>query len=269
MADNSYTSKPFPPIRRATIDLLNAASRKHMIHGFIEIDVTRIRQWLKKLKEKTGESLSLTGYIIYCCAKAVDENKHMQACRDWRNRLIIFDDVDVSTTIERLVEGRNEVIPTIIRAANRKSFREIHQDIRQAQSKRADQAGVYRTIKAYLAIPSFIRRLAFRILDRFPHLMKKHSGTIMITSIGMFGSGAGWGLPIASHTLNVTVGGIVQRAIITDSRMDNREHLCVTVSFDHDIIDGAPAARFINRFKSYLDGGTGLELEKQLDLQEQ
>ena len=153
MSDSTYTIKPFPSIRRATIDLLEAASRKHMIHGLIEVDVSKPRHRLREIKETTGESISFTGFIIYSCAKAVGMNKHMHAYRDWRNRLILFNEVDVSTTVERLVEGQYEVVPTIIRAANRKSIQEIHQEIRQVQSQKVQEARVFRAIQWYLAIP--------------------------------------------------------------------------------------------------------------------
>ncbi|MEJ2711527.1 MAG: 2-oxo acid dehydrogenase subunit E2 [Anaerolineales bacterium] len=216
MSDSTFTIKPFPHIRQATIDLLDAASRKHMIHGLIEVDVTKPRQRLRAIKQKTGE------------------------------------------TVERSVEGRKEVVPTIIRAANRKSVQEIHQEIRQAQYKKVAEAGVFRAIQWYLAIPFFIRRFFFRILDRAPHQMKKNGGTVMVTSIGMFGRGAGWGIPVPSHTLNVTVGGIVTRPCLIDAQLEEREYLCLTVSFDHDIIDGAPAARFIQRFKDLVASGSGL-----------
>lgn len=258
MSNDTYSTKPFPPIRQATIDLLDTASRKHMIHGLIEVDVTRPRQRLREIKETTGKSLSFTGFIIYCCAQAVDRNKHMQAYRDWRNRLILFDDVDVSTAVEREVDRRKEVVPTIIRAANRKSVEEMHREIRKTQSEKVEKAGVFQTIQWYLAIPFFIRRLFFRVLGRAPRLLKKNVGTIMVTSIGMFGRGAGWGIPVATHTLNVTVGGIVLRPTVANGQIEEREHLCLTLSFDHDIIDGAPAARFIQRFKEIVEEGRGL-----------
>ena len=257
MNNSTYTVKPFPTYRQATLDVLDAARRKHMIHGLIEVDVTKPRMLLREIKEKTGEPLSFTGFIIYCLAKAVDMNKHMHAYRNWRNQLIIFDEVDVSTTVERLVHGRNEVIPTIIRAANRKSIQEIHQEIRLTQSRKVEEAGVFRFIQLYLAIPAFIRRWFFRILDRSPHLMKKNAGTILVTAIGMFGDGAGWGIPIASHTLNLTIGGMDCRTV-NNAQDEKKEHLCLTLSFDHDIIDGAPAARFVQRFKELVESGTGL-----------
>jgi hypothetical protein len=58
----------------------------------------------------------------------------MQAYRQGRNRLIPFEDVDMDTQIERDMDGYKVVMPCIIRAANSKTFREIHQGIRQAQA---------------------------------------------------------------------------------------------------------------------------------------
>ncbi|MBW6536876.1 MAG: 2-oxo acid dehydrogenase subunit E2 [Mariniphaga sp.] len=34
---------------------------------------------------------------------------------------------------------------------------------------------------------------------------------------------------------------------------ENREHICLTLSFDHDIVDGAPAARFIRHLKRQIE----------------
>jgi pyruvate/2-oxoglutarate dehydrogenase complex dihydrolipoamide acyltransferase (E2) component len=43
-----------------------------------------------------------------------------------------------------------------------------------------------------------------------------------------------------------------------DGRIEIREFLCLTLSFDHDIIDGAPAARFTSRLKALIESGYGL-----------
>jgi len=256
--DSTYTVKPFPPFRQLVTDGLEIASRKHLIHGLIEVDVTKPRQRLRELKAETGESLSFTGFIVYCCSKAIDKNKYLHAYRDWRNRLILFDDVDISLGVERSEGGHDEVLQIIIRAANRKSVREIHQEIREAQTKSLGETTWGRYLNWYVMIPSFIRRLLIRVTNRMPHLIKKLNGTVVVTSVGMFAHGAGWGVPLMGHTLTITVGGIVSRAIVINSQINEREHLCLTVSFDHDIVDGAPAARFIQRFEELVESGSGL-----------
>lgn len=85
------------------------------------------------------------------------------------------------------------------------------------------------------------------------------NGTVSLTAVGMFGSGAGWAIPATNHTLQITLGGIAQKPALINGQLENREYLCVTVSLDHDIIDGAPAARFIERLKELIESGYGLE----------
>ncbi|MCF8223717.1 MAG: 2-oxo acid dehydrogenase subunit E2 [Bacteroidales bacterium] len=252
---NKYTAEKYPAIRKATVELLRASRRKNMIHSFIEVDISAARKALKTLKKESGQFISFTGYIIYCAGKAVEKDKHVHAYRDRRNHLIMFDDVDVSTTIERKVDGKNEVVAMIVRAANKKSIASISEEIRQEKNKHIDSAEVYRSIKLYLSVPAFIRRLVFRLLDRSPGQMKKRAGTVMVTSGNMVGRGAGWGLPIASHTLNITIGSIVDRLVNIEGSPEAREHLCLTISFDHDIVDGAPAARFTRQLKKIIESG--------------
>lgn len=246
--NNTFITKKFPSVRKASVDLLNAASRKNMMHAFAEVDVTDVRHAIRDIRKSEGKYLSLIGYIQFCAAKAVRQKRQIQAYRNFRNRLVIFDDVDISTTIERKIGGTSEVLPTIIRSANRKTMFEISEEIKDAKEKGIDGSEVFKSIKTYLAIPAFIRRLAFRLLDHYPKLMKKKAGTIMVTSANAGSSGMLWGVPVASHTLNITIGGINRKAVKKNETIEDREFLCLTVSVDHDIVDGAPASRFIQRF---------------------
>jgi pyruvate/2-oxoglutarate dehydrogenase complex dihydrolipoamide acyltransferase (E2) component len=76
----------------------------------------------------------------------------------------------------------------------------------------------------------------------------------------MFGVGAGWAVGIVPlHTLCLTVGGITRKPGIVDARIEPREYLALTVSVDHDIVDGAPAARFASRLRELIEGGEVLK----------
>jgi pyruvate/2-oxoglutarate dehydrogenase complex dihydrolipoamide acyltransferase (E2) component len=89
-------------------------------------------------------------------------------------------------------------------------------------------------------------------------LLKEYYGTVLVSSIGMFGTGGGWGIPVPNHSLQLTLGGIGEKPGVVDHRVEVREYLSVTVSFDHDVIDGAPAARFTQRLKELIENGYGL-----------
>lgn len=250
-----YSTMPYSRIRRATIGLLKAAKRKNMIHSLIEVDITDARTNLRKKRRGKENHISLTGYIIHCISRTVDNNKIMHAYRNRRNQLVLFDDVDVSTTIERKVDNKYVVVAKIIRNANHKSMVEISKEIKDEKEKNVKEAEVFHSMNLFLTIPSFIRQLIFRVIDKSPKTMKKRAGTIMVTSVNMIGTGAGWGIPIATHTLNVTIGGIVNRIVEQNNQFEQRQHLCLSLSFDHDIIDGAPAARFIRHLKRTIESG--------------
>jgi pyruvate/2-oxoglutarate dehydrogenase complex dihydrolipoamide acyltransferase (E2) component len=258
MKDAPYSTEPFHPFRQLVIDGMDLAARRHHIHGLVQVDVTEARERIRQIKERTGERLSFTGFVVYCCAKAVDEDKHVHAYRDWRNRLVLFDDVDVSLGVERRGQGQPVVLQGVIRAANRKSVREIHTEIRELRSKDLVETPWGRWLRWYVLIPGFIRRLFFRIAQRAPMVVKRFNGKVLVTSVGMFGNIAGWGIPLAAHTLCVTVGGIEFRPVLHNGKLQDREHLCLTVTFDHEIVDGAPAAGFIQRFVALVQAGAGL-----------
>jgi hypothetical protein len=177
----------------------------------------------------------------------------VQAIRLGSKRLILFEDVDVLTYIERGVAP----MPYIIRAANHKTVSEIHHEIRAAQVQDVAKAAVGFKLVKYL--PSMLFRFLLWMLGRNPQQMKKYVGTVALSSVGMFGKGAGWGIPPASPpSLWITVGGIGEKPGVVDGQIVIRDYLSMTISFDHNIIDGAPAARFTQRLKELIESGYGL-----------
>lgn len=253
---------PYPKIRQWMAAAYRSVRDKPMIHGLIEVDVTTARAYLRERKAQTGESLSFTAFLIACLAKAVDEHKAVQAIRKGSKRLVIFDDVDVWTPIEHDVAGQKLPLPHVVRAANRKSFRAVHDEIRTAQAADVEQiVQAPRFFPAALFGPSIW--LFWRIGRAMPRFQKRSIGTVGITAVGMFGKGAGWGVPPPIPTpLMVTVGGIGKRQVILGDRVTTREYLSLTISVDHEIVDGAPAARFTQRLKELIESGYGLNDSK-------
>ncbi len=256
-----YQVVPYPKYRRWMVAAIRSTHHKSMIHGLLEVDVSRARAHLRDQKAKTGESLSFTAFLMACLAKAVDEHKAVQAIRLGSKRLILFDEVDVLTDIERDVAGQKYIIPSIIRAANRKAVRELHNEIRAAQG--ADVKNVLKRFRLFLFLPTVLSRpflWAFAWIGRRrPRLWKTIAGTVEISAVGMFGNGAGWGIPPAPPTaLMLTVGGIGEKPVVVDGHPAVREYLSLTISLDHDLVDGAPATRFTQRLKELIENGYGL-----------
>jgi pyruvate/2-oxoglutarate dehydrogenase complex dihydrolipoamide acyltransferase (E2) component len=148
-------------------------------------------------------------------------------------------------------------LPHVVRSANRKTFQEISAEIRTIQTKprKSEQKQGINRLAPY--VPAILRRLFFKVVMSNPQWMRKFAGTVIVTSVGMFGQGGtAWGIAfLPSHTVGVTVGGISRKPAYVEDRIEPREFLSITLAFDHDVIDGAPAARFASKFKELVEKG--------------
>jgi pyruvate/2-oxoglutarate dehydrogenase complex dihydrolipoamide acyltransferase (E2) component len=268
----TFDEHVFPRFRIPTLDTLAWGRRRHHIPILLELDVTVARNAIRKQKMQTGQGVSFTGWIVKCLAQAVSEHPHIHALRKGKRKLVLFHDVDVTVVVERAPgqasAGETLPMPYIIRKANEKSLADIHAEIRAAQQAPVTvgdvQVGTPRAVwinRLFPLLPKLARDLlVWRRLQRNPFLVKRMMGTVSVTALGMMSHGGiGWGIPIGIHPLLVAVGGIIQRAVIVSDRLVMREHLGLTVLFDHDVTDGAPVARFIERLQELMASGYALE----------
>jgi pyruvate/2-oxoglutarate dehydrogenase complex dihydrolipoamide acyltransferase (E2) component len=237
---------------------------KHSIYALLEVDVSRARQAIAAHKAQTGETLSFTGYLAYCLARAVAEDKSVQAYPKGRKHLVIFDEVDVFLPVERQVAGTTAAIPHVIRGADQKSFLEIHREIREFQTGPLPPgSGMPSAFQRMMSTPWPLPRLFVRLIRavsrRNPTRAVAAAGTVGVTALGMAGRGGGWGLAPAGQSLLLIVGGIARKPAVINERVEPRDLLDLTVAFDHDVVDGAPAARFVKRLVDLIESGYGLD----------
>ena len=266
----TYQVIDFPIERRAMPAFLELKSGKHVMYALLEVDVTVARKYIEEYEKQTGEKLSFTGYLIYCLACAVDEDKTVQAYRKGKKQLVIFDDVDVGFMIEMQKGDKRVLTGHVIRAANHKTYQEIHQEIRTVQSTQvpASAESAVRLRNAIL-LPWPLSKLfmaIFRLILLYnPTIATSLAGTVGISSVGMFGKGhSGWGISTGTHVLDLTVGGTSRKLMEVEGKVEGRDILCLTVLFDHDLIDGAPAARFTHRLVELIESGYGLDEVKTI-----
>lgn len=247
--------------RRAWLNSLDLPPARHWMCGLLEVDVTVGKERLAREKERTGESLSFTGWLISCLAAAVAENKQVQTYRKGHHQLVVFDDVNVGM----LIEHKGGLMGHVIVHADRKSCREIHQEIRAVQAASVPATrGMPRWFRALMLLPwplSAAAKAVIRAWGRHhPSMLAASSGTTFVSAVGMFGKGhGGFGISETPHSLSLFLGGIARKPAIVDGRIEARDLLSLTVLFDHDVIDGAPATRFVARLVELIESGHGLE----------
>jgi len=256
--EKNYTKKKFSATRMILADYNAVAAASPRVSGLIEVDVTNALAKIAEIEKKENYKVSMTGFSVKCVAQAVLDNMHLNSYRR-RRKLIIFDNVDVSIIVELTrKDGKKVPYNYVIRKAETKSLRMITDEIREAQSKTIEaQEQLTRGTTAYMGfysiLPRFFRIWVIRKLLSNPFYLKKLIGTVGITSLGMFIKGqGGWAVPFSDKTLNLAFGGIKSNAILKDGKIEERKLLCTTFLFDHDIVDGAPAARFVKRFSELM-----------------
>jgi pyruvate/2-oxoglutarate dehydrogenase complex dihydrolipoamide acyltransferase (E2) component len=256
------------PARRAWLNILDLPRPTLSMYGLLEVDVTVARRFIAEHKARAGETLSFTGFLACCLARAVDEDKAVQAYRKGPKQLVLFDDVDVGLMVERQIGETRALTGHVIRGANHKTYLEIHQEIRSVQSTPVPPSSEMPAwFRSAMLLPWPLSRLVKAILGwatrRDPTIPVSMSGTVGITAIGMFGKGhSGWGLESTRHSLDLVVGSTAWKPAVVEGRIEPREILNLTVVFDHHVIDGAPAARFTRRLVELIESGCGLDTEQ-------
>ena len=245
-----------PRLRNALLDILAEGRRKNIAHILVDADFTGIRDRLKEHRLLTGEAISVTSYIAKSFASAIAADRRMQAYRLGRSRIVLFDDVDIGFMVERESEGEPLPVFYIVRAAQRKSMQDIHEELQLARTTPlGTDAAVSALEWQFLRLPKVLRRLAWFFIHRNPYWFKATAGTVGLTSFGMHTTGAALGLPITPMSLTLTVGTLETQLALCDGVVCEREILHMDISLDHDVIDGAPTMRFANRLKELLRSG--------------
>ena len=112
----------------------------------------------------------------------------------------------------------------------------------------------------FFLLPAFLRKALWFFVRRNPYWFKDLAGTAGVTSMGMYTSGSAVGVPITPMTLTLSIGTIDRKLALQDGGLVERDVVYMTISVDHDIIDGAPLMRFAERFKKILLARTALPL---------
>ncbi len=266
-----YEEKAFPKIQNSVGDIFEFSRSKYYVLGLVEADVTVALQSMGQHKMKTAESLSFTGWIAKCLAQAISEYPEANSYRKGRNRVITFKDVDVVIVVEKKVGDSKYPVPYVIRKVNEKKFLDVHGEIRNAQAgifsdeqkaideeKKRDAESFFMRLFNPYSLPRFIRMIYWRGFRTDPFKVKRVMGTAGITAVGMFGKSGGWPISVGTHTVDLAVGGIVRKPGVVGDTIAIRKYVQFSIYFDHEIIDGAPAARFTSRLVELMESAFSL-----------
>ncbi|KPV43543.1 2-oxoglutarate dehydrogenase complex dihydrolipoyllysine-residue succinyltransferase [Alicyclobacillus ferrooxydans] len=221
--------------RRLTIAkrLVEAQHTAAMLTTFNEIDMTAVMDVRKRRKDafrdKHGVGLGFMSFFTKAVVGALKSQPALNA--EIRGEEMIvkhYYDIGIAVATEAGL-----VVP-VVRDADRKSFAEIEQEIAS---------------------------LAARARNNALSLEDLRGGTFTITNGGTFGS------LLSTPILNPPQVGILgmhkiqERPVGVNGNIELRPMMYVALSYDHRIVDGAEAVRFLVRVKELLEDPEQLLLE--------
>lgn len=259
-----YKIHKFPKTRIATIDVCEIGKKKHHVAGMIELDVTDSRKKIREHNRQNVSRISFNAWLISVISTTIKKYDTASAFLKGKNKLVIFDDINVSIVVEKDLDGQKVPVPLIIEKANESSIESITKQIAEAREEKLSDKDIVlqrktsQLEKLYYLLPGFIRRSAWRYMLRHPKLVFRKMGNVAFTSIGMMGKVNGWFIPISVHPICFGIGSIIKKPSVIANNIEIREMLNMTILLDHDVIDGAPVARFISDLAKNIESGMNI-----------
>jgi pyruvate dehydrogenase E2 component (dihydrolipoamide acetyltransferase) len=191
-----------------------------------EADITelwKIKEKEKKTAESKGIKLTILPFIIKAVIAGLKEHPYVNATLDDENEDIIlkkYFNIGVATDTP---EG---LMVPVVKNADDKSILQLAQELTQLSEKARN-----------------------RKID----LAEMKGGTFTITNYGAIGGM--YGTPIINHpeVAILGVGKMKEMPIVKDGKVDIRKMLFLSLSFDHRVVDGAEAARFLGTIIARLE----------------
>lgn len=260
MRQDDYELKRLSFFRRSSLALYEGVPESRRFLGLLEVDVTELRKGLREGRRR-GEAGDLFAALVLAVARTLEEFPEFNAMR-CGSRVAMFRDVDVNVPVQRRV-GDEELIATlVIRSANRLGLAEISRKIADFKAAGADtgRRNFDVLLRLLLALPPFLRRGLVRSYASSPARTRASFGTTLVTAVGQGAESPGWIIPLPTGPIaaSFALGPIARKPRARGAAVEIREILHLTVSYNHDLVDGSPAARFTRRLVGRIEGAEDL-----------
>ncbi len=190
-----------------------------------EVDATNLVAIRTQLKEKLSASLGFAiGYndlLLAICARVLREQPHMNA-RLEGDQIRLLDEVHIGLAVDT---ERGLLVP-VVRQADRLRVSEIATAVREMVARARDGR----------SLPDDLR-----------------GGTFTITNLGMYGIDAFTPIINLPECAILGVGRIKEMPAVVDGQLAVRQRMWLSLTFDHRLVDGAPAARFLQRIAQLVE----------------
>jgi len=207
---------PLTGIRKTTAERLSLSARTAP-HSTItmEVDMTNAA----KLREE--KDLSYTDMLVKAVATALRDHLLLNSTLE-DEQIKVYEDINVGVAV---ATEKGLVVP-VVHNANKRTLSEIAATMKNLIEK------------------AKLSKLAKEDLS---------GGTFTVTNLGMYGVDVFIPIINPPETAILGVGRVAEKPVIADKEIKMKPVMQLSLAFDHRVVDGAPAARFLQKVKQVLE----------------
>jgi pyruvate dehydrogenase E2 component (dihydrolipoamide acetyltransferase) len=211
---------PLKGMRKAIADnMRGSVASTAQLSFFIEVDVTEAMRLRRETSQASGVTISIAHVLMKACAEALRRNPELNTIlRD--GNVFYFDDVNIGLAVA-LDEG---LIVPVVRQADKKGLLQITREASE---------------------------LAARARDGKLSPDEVVGGTFTISVLGTVDGFT----PILNPGQSAILGAgrSVEKPVVRDGQVVAREMMTLSLTVDHQVIDGAVAASFLRRLQQMVE----------------
>jgi len=225
-APNIGSVIPFAGIRKAVADaMVRSVSSAAHVTLVSEVDMTdcaRFREQINPgMERRYGVKVSYTDIIVKAAARAIEDHRIMNSTLEG-DRIVIHEDVHIGVAVA--IEGG--LVAPVVKSVRGKPLQVISTEIKELAEK----------ARGGKLSPA-----------------EMQGGTFTITNLGTYGVDVFNPIINPPQTAILGVCRIVKKPVVVGDQIQIRSMMNLCLSFDHRIVDGAPAAQYLARVKELLE----------------
>lgn len=207
-------------IRKSIADnMLSSITSTAQLTFMLEVDVTEAQKQRKSYSTDTGTNLGMLHVLIKACSETLKRHPELNTILNNGN-ILYFDEINIGFAVA-LKEG---LIVPVIRQVNDKNISEISNEARELVENSKDGK----------VLPDSLVGATFTIsvlgtVDGFTPILNTGQSAIL------------------------GVGRSVEKPVVKEGEIVAREMMTVSLTVDHQVIDGAVAASFLRRFQQTVE----------------
>jgi len=181
----------------------------------------------RQLQSSAGEDVSITAFVVKAAAKALEDHPMINSSLEG-DEIRLYSDINVAVAINT----PDGLVAPVIPGTNSKSLTEISRNIRDLTE---------RSVQNSLTVADVT------------------GGTFTVSNLG------GFGVDLFAPVINppqcaiLGFGRTTERPVIVEKQVRAGSVTTLSLVFDHRIVDGVPAARYLQRVKELLENPAKLD----------